>query len=401
MSTPRLLILFVDALGPAQLEAFRESFTGLPHRRSLGGILGYSTGALPTLLTGAPPAVHGRMCLFARHEPGLGPSPLRPLRWLGLLPRVLHERGALRRRVGQLFARAAGYTGYVALHRVPPRDFEWLSLPEREDLWNAPTIGGELTFLERARQAGLSVYTAPWQLPEAARWAHAEEQLRRDAPQLSFLYAPEMDGALHAHGNDSQQARAAARRIGERLARARELLSRGGDVTTLVVGDHGMADVHTVVDPRPATDSLHGVRVFVDSTMVRLWGQPASLARARATFERVRLPGRWLDTPALRERQAPTHGSPFGDAIWVMPEGALLAPSHLGGAVRGMHGYDLPSPSTAAALASDAPLPDSVRCLADVAPFVQKHLGIAEPSTLAKSSNTTSGPIAARYSTAA
>ena len=40
--------------------------------------------------------------------------------------------------------------------------------------------------------------------------------------------------------------------------------------------------------------------------------------------------------------------APFGDAIWVLPEGAMFAPSYLGGAVRGMHGYDLGAPSSRA-----------------------------------------------------
>src|SRR4051812_18562573 len=102
-----------------------DSLPMAPHHRPLSGILGYSCGALPTLLTGSPPERHGRMCLFARKPEG-GESLLAPLSWLGLLPRVLHERAWLRRKVGEVFARRAGLTGYVALHRIPPSAMRWL-----------------------------------------------------------------------------------------------------------------------------------------------------------------------------------------------------------------------------------------------------------------------------------
>src|SRR6185436_9386184 len=108
--------------------------------------LGYSSGALPTLLTGAPPAAHGRMCLFSKRRAEEA-SILAPLSWLGLLPRVVHERGRLRRALARALAQARGLTGYVALHRVPPEAFRWLDLPEREDLFHAEQIGRARTFL--------------------------------------------------------------------------------------------------------------------------------------------------------------------------------------------------------------------------------------------------------------
>lgn len=64
MSRNTVLIVFIDAFGPDQLARFDEFFSFLPYRKSLHGILGYSSGALPTILTGQTPNMHGRMCLF-------------------------------------------------------------------------------------------------------------------------------------------------------------------------------------------------------------------------------------------------------------------------------------------------------------------------------------------------
>ena len=371
----RVLIVFVDALGPLQLEA-AGGLGGLPYRGQLRGILGYSCGALPTLLTGAPPARHGRMCLFAQASQGEGV--LAPLALLGLLPRVVHERSRLRRFAARMLARQARLTGYVELYRVPPETFRWLDLPEREDLFTAERIGGCETFLSVARRAGLRVFAAPWQVPEEQRWAHTEAVLRQQRPDVAFAYATELDGALHRTGNGSAEARLALRRIATRIERASEAMrAGGGEVTTIVVGDHGMADIDRAVDPRGLLRRLRGVRAFVDSTMLRLWGDDGTLERARALVEEEGLPGRWLDEEALEARQAPTHGAPYGRALFLLEEGKLFAPSFVGGAMRGMHGYDVASRSALAAIASDTPIPESCTSLTDVAPWVRSLLGVA------------------------
>jgi hypothetical protein len=138
-----------------------------------------------------------------------------------------------------------------------------------------------------------------------------------------------------------------------------------------------MADVDHVVDPRPVLSSARGVRAFVDSTMARFWGDATGLARARAALERARVPGRWLDETELRARHAPVDGAPYGHAIFVLDEGVLFAPSFLGGRLRGMHGYDLGTRSSRSALASDAPLPDELRALSDVAGVIRDHLALS------------------------
>ena len=342
--------------------------------------MGYSSGALPTILTGASPAVHGRMCLFSaprRQRSGV----LTPLTWLGLLPRIVHERRRVRSLAARALARIQGLSGYVALHQVPPQAFRWLDIPEREDMFRAPDIGGVPTFLATARKAGLDVYAAPWQIPEHQRFAHAHRVLADRQPRLSFLYAGALDGALHRDGNRPQTIVEVGRGIARAIARARQLLAAGltggvADVLTLVVGDHGMADVNRVVDPRPVADSLTGTRLFVDSTMMRFWGDVRQLERARRAVERSRAPGRWLDTAALSERDVPMTDAPYGDAIFVLEEGALFAPSFLGGRVRGMHGYDTSCQSANAALASDHAIPAGVTSTAGIAGYVREALGL-------------------------
>jgi hypothetical protein len=368
--------VFVDAFGPRQLERFGSRLAYLGYRQRLQGVLGYTSGALPTVLTGCRPEVHGRMCLFREHRAG-DPHILRPLRWMGLLPRALHERRRFRRLAERWLEIRHGISGYVALHKVPPEHFSWLDLPERQDLFEAPEIGGAPTFLHEARQAGLSVYVSPRRVSERQRWREALEALGRVRPDLTFLYAAELDAILHQEGNHGLQAEDAMDRIAENIAQARERLSGdGADLMTLVVGDHGMADIRSTIDPRRAVALLSPLKVFADSTMLRCWGDVPSLRRAKDVLSRQGWPGRWLDQVELQRCHAPTQEAPYGNALFLLDEGVMFAPSFLGGATAGMHGYALSSASCFAALASDRPLPPRCRELSDLAHVVRGALGL-------------------------
>ncbi len=365
----RLLVIFVDALGPAQLEAFGGRLPMVPERGAVRGVLGYSSGALATVLTGESPAQHGRMCLFAHQAPGHDHL-LSPLKWLGLLPRWLHERSPVRRRVARALAAWRGLSGYVALGRVPPEAFSWLDLPERDDLFEADEIGGARTFLADARDAGLRTYVTPWQRPEDERLGQAAADIRRERPDLAFVYVTALDGVLHREGNGGRGVEAVRRTIAQRIEAVTEAMAAGGgEVVTLMVGDHGMADVDRVIDP-----GTRGTRRrFVDSTMMRMWGGANELEAARR--ELLPLGGTWLGGAELAANDVPQRT--YGDAIYVLPEGSIFSPSYVGGRAAGMHGYLRQAPSAMAAVASSHALPASMRQLEDVGGWVRAQLEVA------------------------
>lgn len=375
MNKNKVLIVFIDAFGPDQLKRLDELFRFLPHKKSLHGILGYSSGALPTVLTGAAPAEHGRMCLFSARKTGQT-SILRPLKWLGLLPKIVHERSRVRRVAEKVLKKTAKLEGYVALHKVPPELFEWLDMPERDDMFQAPDIGGAPTFLADARDAGLSVYSAPWQLPEGQRWKHSHDALKTQKPDLAFLYATALDGIMHLEGPNGSASLDAAEQIANHIERARDIMSSdGSNLTTLVVGDHGMAEVNKFIDPRKMLARLDEMRLFVDSTMIRAWGTDIELSQLRLEIEKENWSGKWLQGEELMSRKVPKNDV-FGKAIFVLDEGSIFAPSFLGGRVAGMHGYDTGCSCSEAALVSDCPIDDQVMGIDDIAGIVRKRLNL-------------------------
>ncbi len=383
MTKKRVLFIFVDALGPLQYKRFGSSLSQMPWHRELNGILGYTSGALPTILTGEQPSVHGRACLFSRCESE--DSLLSPLSWIGLLPKIVHERPRVRRWATSWLKEKRGLTGYVALHKVPPKLFRYLDLPERDDLFQAKELGGAETFLAAARNAGLNVFAAPWQIPEKKRWQLVHEELKENAPDLTFLYASELDAILHREGNNGDEAGLAIERIASNINRAREALAdKEGELHTIIVGDHGMGEITTTIDPRKLVRTLQAGRVFVDATMMRVWGDEKKLAQIEKQVNACGWPGQFLNRKALERENFPTVGAPYGDAIFVLHEGAMFAPSWLGGACAGMHGYTMDSQSQSSVVVSDAPLPENIQSLADLAPHVIKLLELNEeiPTTI-------------------
>jgi hypothetical protein len=275
-----------------------------------------------------------------------------------------------------VLTKVAKLEGYVALHRVPPELFEWLDMPERDDMFQAPDIGGAPTFLADAREAGLSVYSAPWQLPEEQRWKHSFDALKTQKPDLAFLYATELDGIMHREGPNGSLALDAAHRISTHIKRARDIMSDdGSNLTTLVVGDHGMAEVERFIDPRKMLARVDEIRLFVDSTMIRAWGTDGELSQLRLEIEKQNWPGKWLEGKELASRKVPKDDI-FGRAIYVLEQGCIFAPSFLGGRVAGMHGYDTGCSCSKAALVSDCPIDGNVTGIDDIASIVRNRLNL-------------------------
>jgi hypothetical protein len=289
------------------------------------------------------------------------------------LPRVLHERERVRRVAGKLLARVYGFDGYLALHRVPPELFPSLDIPEKRDLFEGKEIGGVPTFLERAREAGLGVVTTDWRRPEEQRVQQLEAHPEAD---LAFLYLSGLDAILHRDGGLDAGARDWSKQAARWIHRAQRALRSGGrEVRTVVVGDHGMARIEHTVDPRGVLAKVRGrfpkAFVFVDATMFRVSVGPCEPEAVRELFQGIA--GELLDAGGLAERGAPSDGR-YGDYVWLLPEGSLFVPSFVGGAVRGMHGYDRASRSARAALLSDGVV--AAECLEDLAPWVLRELGL-------------------------
>src|SRR6185437_10529817 len=117
------------------------------------------------------------------------------------------------------------------------------------------------------------------------------------------------------------------------------------EVRLYVFSDHGMANCDELLDLRAKIDSLpvkmgRDYVVVYDSTMARFWFFN-DRARHLVRHALKKVPqGRIIPDEELSDLRALFTDRYFGELIFLVKEGVLIVPSHMGERpIRGMHGY--------------------------------------------------------------
>lgn len=373
---PRMLVLLVDALG-WELARGVTGFLGvLPHRRRLETILGFSSGALPTIFTGRLPAEHGRWLMYRRARRG---TPFAGFGALALLPARARRSLALSRLLTRAVA-ARGVRGYFHLYDVPRERLGEFDLAERDDIFAPGGLPGDSLWdtLERRR---IPWRSWNWRTPEAGNFEALGERLERGDERVLFCYTADLDALLHREGSRGPAVRERLARydalVGRALERAR---ARGEALWVYVLSDHGMVDVTRTVDAMARVAALpfrapRDYVAFYDSTFARFWWKSGAARRAVEDSLAGLAGGRWLDGSALAAAGCAFPDAAYGESIWLCDPGALIVPSFMGRTpLAAMHGYDPSHPDMAALLCSNREVPADVTHLRDVRAFLEREL---------------------------
>lgn len=365
------LFILVDALGWRVLQAHEFLRDLLPYRRPLRTILGYSSGAIPTLLTGTPPAVHGHWNLLY-FDPAA--SPFRWLKPFRRLPASLLDNRLARRlltALGRCLRLGPGFECCVAPGLLPY--FSWC---EKHDLYAPGGLHPTASVFDRWQEAGLDFRIFSYRQGNDVELIHrAQATVVAGEGAALFLYLSELDHWLHEHRPDEELV---AARLAWYEAQLRPLLQRalardpGAHIA--LFSDHGMAPVEHHFDLARSVAAL-GLRLaedylaVYDATMARFWVF-TQRARDRLTDLLHRLPcGRLLTRAELRDEGVYFADHRFGELIyllhprWIVASGDFTRP---GWRPRGMHGYHPDDPDSDAVYASNREPDAPMRAIADV-----------------------------------
>ena len=144
------IYVLVDALGWEILRDRPFLDDVLVERHRLETILGYSSGAIPTLLTGEYPNVHGHWNLFY-HSPDTS-----PFRWtapLARLPRGVRETRVVRRAVKEISRKLSGYSGYFAIYNLPIERLPYYDICETTDIYQPNGLAPTRSLFDRLEAA--------------------------------------------------------------------------------------------------------------------------------------------------------------------------------------------------------------------------------------------------------
>jgi predicted AlkP superfamily pyrophosphatase or phosphodiesterase len=348
------LFVFVDACGWEIIKDRPFARTLAPERRRLRSVFGYSSACIPSILSGRWPASHRNWCYFV-YDPAH--SPFRGLRHLRWLPRALTSRRFFRHRLSRLLKVHLKFRGYFDLYNIP---FEYISLfdfSEKKNPLQAGGLNAGPNIFDYLQERGIPYHVSDPTRSERQNLDALLADLTAERIDFAWLYWPDLDGVLHRVGNTSPEvpAKLAAYEpwLAELMAKAREHYR---EVKLTIFSDHGMANCDRLLDLRAQIEPL-GLRfgedyaAVYDSTMARFWFFHAEARRlVTARLQTVDL-GRIVPDAELQALGAFFPDRYFGELIFLVEEGVLIVPSHMGERpIRAMHGYHPDAPHSYASL---------------------------------------------------
>jgi hypothetical protein len=357
------VVLFIDALGTEVVKTHRFLAERPGHHHRLETVIGYSSSAIPSLLTGALPREHGHFSMYRRD---LGAGVFRPYRHLMWFIHHTKGRGKLRAWLKTRLSRRL--SGYFELYDLPLDQLAAFDLTQRRDIFTPGGLAPQTTFIDLAARSGVPWRVWSWKTPERRAFDELLASVRAGNEQFLLAYSAELDALMHRVGVGHPSVR---EKLGEyeRFLDTLEREASGRSLRLFLFSDHGMTDVVAAHDVHGMLSDAcirvpNDVLLFTDSTMARFW------FRDRGTERTVReaLPsttwGRWLERPEFTSYGIDFADHRYGEAIFLLEPGHVIAPSFMGQRpCAAMHGYG-PEDATCKAwlFASDAldPAPTSI-----------------------------------------
>ena len=354
------LFIMIDACGWEIIKT-RPQFlqNAAPHRRKLESVFGYSSTCVPSILSGRWPDEHQNWCYFI-HDPEN--SPFASLSWLRWLPKALTSRRIVRRYLTKVVKRLLGFQGYFDLYNIPFQRIHLYDFTEKKSPLKPKGMNRGENIFDQLEAQDVPYFVTNPDVSEESNRDKLNSDITSERIRFAFQYWAGLDGLLHRVGNQSAEIDAKLSEYEAWITQTLELAHQHyRSVTLHVFSDHGMANCDVHLDLVKQIDAL-GLRVgsdynvVYDSTMARFWFfNEAARQRITGALQAVS-EGRIVPAKELKAMRAHFEDGRFGELIFLVREGTLIVPSHMGERpIRAMHGYHPHDPQSYATLFSSTP----------------------------------------------
>ncbi|MCP5520281.1 MAG: alkaline phosphatase family protein [Verrucomicrobiales bacterium] len=359
------LFIMIDAMGWEILrdDPFGAGFA--PVRKRLESVFGYSSTCVPSILSGRWPVEHRNWCYFVYDPPNSPFRSLRPLRWL---PPAITSRRIFRRWLTRFVKVQLKFRGYFDLYNIPFRYIHLFDFTEKKSPLQPGGMNRGPNIFDLLTERRIPYFVTDTAQPEERNRDDLIAAIEAERIDFAFQYWAGLDGLLHSVGNRSPEVPARLRVyedwINRVLAAAR---GHYENVPLYIFSDHGMANCDELLDLKAVIEALpvrmeQDYAVVYDSTMARFWFFN-DRARDLITRALAGVPqGRVVPDDELERMHAFFEDRYFGELIFLVKEGVLIVPSHMGERpIRAMHGYHPTDPQSYATLLTNQPaIPDDV-----------------------------------------
>ena len=370
------IFIFIDSLGYEILN--RQSFLDdiIKLRLPLKTPLGYSSAAVPTILSGQQPSIHGHWSFFyySPHS-----SPFRYLRYLSALPRMITDRGRVRRYLSKGVQKILGYTGYFQLYNAPLEHLHFFDYCEKRDIFLPGGLNQGRGIFDVLFDNGIPYHVSNWRRSDKENIELALTDIEKENMGFAFIYLSELDGLLHSYGTKHLKIKEKIYWYEQKLYELFEIAKRNGQVEIFVFSDHGQADVHKTLDLMASIENL-GLKfgedyvAFYDSTIARFWFLNPQAEKIIRNLLSTLNDGNILDEEELKALGVYWPDGKFGQLMFLVNPGILIVPSHMGKkAMAGMHGYHPEDPSADGIFLSNQILDKNPKHLTDLFPLMVRQ----------------------------
>ena len=340
------VFMFIDALGWEIVKEHNFCADILTERFPVKTQLGYSSTAVPTILSGKKPQEHKHFS-FYYYSPET--SPFKVFRYLPMdwLPGCIFNRWRVRHGFSQLIKKFYGFSGYFELYNVPYGHLPYFDYCEKTDIF-AP---GGLSPVDNLNDAMISkkipYLISDWRQSDNFNITQMQIALENRQIEFGFLYTAALDGFLHDNIGNREI-------IASKLDEYREIISRlietgnknydSFDFT--IISDHGMTPLNYTVDLQSQIKALklkfgNDYVAVYDSTMARFWFFNNSARQQVMKILTSQPDAKVLSRNDKQEFGIDFTDNMFGEEILLFDPGVQISPCDMGrNALPGMHGYE-------------------------------------------------------------
>lgn len=375
------IAVLIDALGWEFIEKSDFLKGIVTVRMPVRTVLGYSSSAIPCILTGKQIDEHGMWNLFY-YSPRT--SPFRWTSLLGILPSGFIENRYARYIVKMLSKKMSGYTGYFSCYGVPVEYLRYFDICEKKDIYQPGGIEGVRSIFDILRDSGTPhVVYSYHRYTDAAMIEAARRDVSEAKAEVYFLYLSELDAFLHRFRHDEDGIKGKIAWYGRELGVIyEEALKRYSEVDLHVFSDHGMARITETYDIiadisklglRPGKDFL----AMYDSTMARFWFfRDGARKKVEGVLKGLKC-GRILSPAEMKEERIKLDDDRYGELIFLMNPGTIITPSYMGRSlIPGMHGFHPSHHSSTAMYLSNRKSVADISAITDIKDVLLGGMGL-------------------------
>lgn len=336
------ICLLIDAFGweIKSLSSLYDKFNA----NKLQTILGFSSSAIPTILTGSSPSIHGRWNLLYRSPQT---SPFSWTKSLNLLPRPIIEHRVSRKLINELSKRLCGADGYFSSYGVPARHLHMYDVCEKYNIYRPGGIPGCTTIIDYLAESGVPHHVYSYHdSPDEVILRDIQKLCLVEDTKIYFAYLSELDAFLHKHCGENDLVKT---KIDWYAARINDIVTSvnraGREIRLFIFSDHGMTPVNAHYDlvkdlQTAGIDLEKDCMAAFDSTMARFWVSSGTVRERIIAVLDACNAGDILSDDELQRMGVYFSDHRYGDIIFLMRPGTLIFPNWFGTyAPKGMHGF--------------------------------------------------------------